>query len=439
MVIRKLVTSWGLKVDDKKLKAWEQGIRVAKWEVGLLVAGVTALKTAMWALAVNTSKNAEAIKLASDRIGIGTDALQGYQYAGRLVNMETEEINGGLQRFIKFAAKAAEGSEEQTEQFKRMGLSVRDANGNLKSTDALLQDTAEWFNNAKNAGAKMAAGMAMFGRGSANFINMFAGGRAGLRARLDEAKALGVIMTPTQIKRADEFRESWEKILEAVIGFKNYLGSEVITELKPVVEKMVEWWKTHQLVVKADLKRYVSDLVNMRGALGWVVRGFEALAIVMASFAIGKAAYGLISLVASLKAGTAAAALLNIEVTAIVLAIAVLVVMIEDFASWIKGEDSLLGDFLSKAKEFADTMGLGAKTSYALAGGYEQDNRSPLQRAFDSDKDRGTRETIQNLHQINIGVYRDRTTATVESGDSEGGKSKASKVQIHDTLNAGLR
>ena len=81
----------------------------------------------------------------SEKTGVSVEALSKLRYAGESVGTTTEQLGGGLRKLAKLMGDAAGGSEEAANIFKTMGVSFKDASGNLRDTDQVLGDLAEKF------------------------------------------------------------------------------------------------------------------------------------------------------------------------------------------------------------------------------------------------------------------------------------------------------
>ena len=96
----------------------------------------------------------------SEKTGVSVEALSKLRLAGESVGTTTEQLGGGMRKLAKLMGEAAGGSDEAAEIFKTMGVSFKDASGNLRSTDKVLEDMAERFSGYADGPAKAALAMA---------------------------------------------------------------------------------------------------------------------------------------------------------------------------------------------------------------------------------------------------------------------------------------
>jgi len=115
---------------------------------------------------------ADAFGKLSRQTGIAADQLQAYVNAGKLAGVEQATIEKGLRRLAQSQREADQGIKTYSESFEALGVSVRDADGNLKSSEVLLADISDEFKGMQNGATKAALAMEIFGRSGAQLIPM---------------------------------------------------------------------------------------------------------------------------------------------------------------------------------------------------------------------------------------------------------------------------
>ena len=74
----------------------------------------------------------------SERSGITVTTIERLTDASRKFGVELDDVDGLLESWVERVQEAAEGSGEGAAVFKELGISVRDAGGNIKNTESLL-------------------------------------------------------------------------------------------------------------------------------------------------------------------------------------------------------------------------------------------------------------------------------------------------------------
>lgn len=193
------------------------------------------------ALAAAASAAGYAIKSAIDRadelskgaqkIGVTTEALSRLAYAADLSDVSLEQLQGGLARMTKFQAEAAQGNEEAAKTFAAFGIAIKDSAGNLRDTEAVLQDFARVFAALPDGPQKTALALRVFGRAGAELIPLLNSGADGLADMAAEADRLGVTLSTETGKQAEEFNDSLTRLKSTMQGVVNQILRPLLPEL----------------------------------------------------------------------------------------------------------------------------------------------------------------------------------------------------------------
>jgi lambda family phage tail tape measure protein len=148
----------------------------------------------------------------SEKTGVSVEALSKLRFAGESVGTTTEQLGTGLKHLAKLMGEAAGGSDEAANVFKTMGVSFKDASGNLRSTDKVLEDMAERFSGWQDGPEKAALAMKALGKSGMDMIPVLNLGKQGLSDSADEAARLGVNLGGNAAKAAADFNDNMKKL-----------------------------------------------------------------------------------------------------------------------------------------------------------------------------------------------------------------------------------
>ena len=116
----------------------------------------------------------------SDQTGIAANTLMAYVNAGKLAGINQEQIDKGLRRLSRSIVEADRGIVSYKRSFDTLGISVRDNNGELKTTEVVFGEIAEKFSQLEDGATKAAVAQELFGRSGVNLINLLNNGKAAL-------------------------------------------------------------------------------------------------------------------------------------------------------------------------------------------------------------------------------------------------------------------
>lgn len=190
-----------------------------------------------------TLRWADDMKALADRLGITTESLQELLFAGRELNIESKEMTKGLGDFAVKLAEAASGKGRGVEAFKQMGLSIRDAKGEVKSFDTLLDEFADKLREFDRP-SQLALAKTFFGdEGALKFLDLVGKGADHIRKLREEGRATGHVLK-------NELFDQGEKLNKDVERLEHKIG----TDLKQAVLDFAPAWKVAlQAVVEVQM------------------------------------------------------------------------------------------------------------------------------------------------------------------------------------------
>lgn len=145
----------------------------------------------------------------AEQLGISTDALQAYTYAASQSGLSAEQMQAAFIRLNDTIGNATRGTKEAVDSFARLGVRILDAGGQVRSTEAVLDDIAEGLSKIEDPARRAAAANDLFGRAGARLLPLLSGGAAGLTRFREEARQAGAIIDPAMIARADALADAW--------------------------------------------------------------------------------------------------------------------------------------------------------------------------------------------------------------------------------------
>jgi len=159
----------------KNLRLAMGGLNKTFGAFGLIISG-----GAFIGLVKGAVDSADSFGKLSDQTGIAANSLQAYANAGKLAGVGQETIDKGLRRLAQSMREADQGVATYSDSYKALGISVRDSDGNLKSSETVLGEIADRFADLPDGATKAAISMEIFGRSGASLINLLNGGSAAL-------------------------------------------------------------------------------------------------------------------------------------------------------------------------------------------------------------------------------------------------------------------
>lgn len=268
------------RVSEQRLKKIKDNAEKVGKAIGVgFAAGVTGLT----AIIKHSLDAADDMSKLARSTGLTSEALSQLQYAADLSGVE--DLGGTLNKFNKNIGEAKRGTLDQAQAFAALGVEVVDANGQIRSTEDILNDTADAFSKYADGASKSNIAQRLFGRSGADLITFLDGGKKGINELREEADRLGLTLNQDTATAAENFNDNLSRVKAVSQGLTN----QVLNGLTPTLKDLSD-----QLVA------YSTNAKDVQSATGFIDRVLKGLIVsgiaVSATFtAIGKTIGGVLA------------------------------------------------------------------------------------------------------------------------------------------------
>jgi hypothetical protein len=229
--------------------------------MALKISAAGALSAAgLWAIFKRTSDAGDAAAKAAQRIGISVRGYQELGYAAGLAGSNAEELGDAMTELNGKIADAAGGNKELREAFRKMGVQIRDANGQIRPTEAIFADIAAAFARVPDGAQKSAAAMALFGEAGVNLIPLLNGGADGLREAAEEARRLGLIVDDETAEAMVLFNKNLATLMGSITGVYNAISAKLLPIINPLVKRVTDWIVANRALIATRVQAFVEAL-----------------------------------------------------------------------------------------------------------------------------------------------------------------------------------
>lgn len=205
---------------------------------------------------------AEASKFAS-MVGLSTGNWQEYAGAATMAGMEADELASLMLTLQERAVNAARGEKGDIEMLQLMGISAKNAKGELKNADTLLLELADRVKKMREAGEMgKAAGIMnqLGGEEGARLLDLLKNGREGLLAMRKEARELGLVLSDEALESALEYGSAINRVKATFRGLGLTLGTAFLPSLTKLLDKFQAWLQVQRDIMAAGFEEWVNGL-----------------------------------------------------------------------------------------------------------------------------------------------------------------------------------
>jgi hypothetical protein len=323
-VLRELVTLLGFDIDEKALKTYE--LRIAEMRKHLrrfaIAAGIAG--AAITGIAVKTARAGDNIVKTSNRLGLSIKALQEWRFVAERSGVAAATFDMAMQRFGRRAAEAARGTGEAVKALVRLRVQTKNANGEVRSMDELLEDALKALAEIESPLERNALAMKLFDSEGVRVVQMLEGGVEGIDKLRGRFRQLGGAMDEQTAKLGVEAMDAWTDFRAAINGIIYAMGKVLLPILTKFLLTVSEWLAKNQKLV---------------ATIGWITIGVIALsAAVFAGLAVWKLWAAAIAIV------NVGLLLMIAKLVAIVALIGAFALLAQDIALFMRGDaDTVTG------------------------------------------------------------------------------------------------
>ena len=224
------VAAQQVKVAGEKLKEVGgkiEGVGHALAPVSKAAAGVGAALMGAGYKAVTT---ADDLNTLAKQTGLTTEDLQKMQYASDLIDVSFESMTGA----VKKLKKSMTGHDKTWE---KLGVSVKDADGNMRNVRDVFYDTVKALSQVENETERDQLAMDLFGKSADELAGIIDDGGAALGEYGDKAAELGLVLDQDTLNALNETNDALDTMKAQLGGSVVRLGATIAQVLAPGIEK----------------------------------------------------------------------------------------------------------------------------------------------------------------------------------------------------------
>lgn len=343
MALRELLARFGVEVDTKQLEAGDSAVNSFAEKLsglgsaltgGLLVGGMVSFAQGLIDAGDNLDK-------ASLRLGISTDELQAFNFAADRSGISAETLAGGMKLLYKNMSEAGEAGSTQAQEFDKLKIKLKDANGKARSMSDVFADLSDKIADSKNPTEQAGLALKFFGKSGVALLPLLKEGADGTKELFNRFHDLGGGYSNEFTKAAAQAKDAQTDLSTALIGGKNAIGVLVLPTIAKYTNKLANLIAKTVKVLRGTTA-FRSILVALGGSAAFTAIGALATAAAkmgMLGGAAGSAGGGVLGLAKNV--GSLGMALVR---TALPLVVAFL--LLDDLMALFRGGDSVIGRFI---------------------------------------------------------------------------------------------
>jgi len=269
-----------------------KGMRGVSQTLKVVGGAMTAASAGVAAAIKGQLDAADQLGESAQKFGVTTEALSKLRHVAEMSGVEFATLGTGLRKLTQNMAAAANGNAKAEAIFKGLGVSVTNADGSLRSVDAVLTDVSEVISKMPDGATKTALSMDLFGKSGADMVPLLNQGRAAIERLSAEAESMGLVISTDTAEAAGTFNDNLDNIRKTLGGLVVQLAASLAPTLVAVSGAVAEAVKAFQNLspetqaLAAKIAVVAMAIGPLLLGLGLVIMPLQAVAATMKAIAL---------------------------------------------------------------------------------------------------------------------------------------------------------
>lgn len=242
-----LAGKFGINIPDGAKKALNGVQGLSAGTVAAMAAAATAVVglvkgvKELHEMTLQAAADVDEIITESAITGLSEDTIQKLKYAENLVDVSYSTITGSLTKLTKNMASAQDGNAALNESFAKLGVSIADSSGHLRSSEEVFYDLVDALGTVENDTERDAIAMELLGKSAQDLNPLIKSGSDVLRELGEEAENTGYVLDESQIKKLGEVDDAYQRMQLQIEANRKQLAADFAPAAQKAMEIFTEW------------------------------------------------------------------------------------------------------------------------------------------------------------------------------------------------------
>lgn len=340
MILEELLIKVGVKSDLKGLDKINKSLKDLPKIAGMVGVAVSGAVAGLTAFVSKTLGALDAVHQLANVTAVSVDDIYLLGKVAEVNGSSIDAAQNSIKGLSRVIGEASNGIGLGARAFEHFGMSAKNADGSIKTTMQVLgeiQDKMQTLSEAEQISLLAKMGI------DESFIQTLRLSKTELADAMNRANALTLgVGNAENARLSAQFQDSLTELFQLTKGIGEYLAIKLAPALSRIIDYVRDWYMSNNDLVKRGLNFIASILGGIVDVAQAFIRVIDELIIGTLGWenTLGLLVTGLLAV----KRAMIAAFVTN-PVTWVIGAITALVLLVDDFITYLKGGESALGDF----------------------------------------------------------------------------------------------
>jgi hypothetical protein len=234
------------------------GMSVLAVGAGVAAAAIAGVSAAAIGLAIHTAESVREMADQARMAGVSISTYSALAFAAKQADVPQEVLTKSLGKLSAEMLKASVAAPGTVNAFSRLGLSVKDNNGQLKDAGQFFGEVIEKLDGLKSRTAAVGFARQIFGKGGGEVLKF---DPEEMNEAQETAKKLGLVIGPEFAEASTHFVQSMNVMKAAGEGVALKLTEQLLPTLQLVADEIIKAFENNQPAINAFVER-IANLVK---------------------------------------------------------------------------------------------------------------------------------------------------------------------------------
>lgn len=191
--------------------------------------------------ATSAAETADNIDKMSQKLGLSRKSFQELDFVLSQSGLDIDSFGSGMKSLLKNMDSVSEGGKAATENFKKLGISVKNADGSLRDQEEVLFETIAAFQQMEDSSEKSRLAQELFGKQGQELIPLLNGEAGSLEEMRQQAQDLGLVLSDDVIDSGVKLTDTMDQVKRSLSAIVTNIGGAVM----PILQQFLDFIIAH--------------------------------------------------------------------------------------------------------------------------------------------------------------------------------------------------
>ncbi len=232
----------------------------AKWGTAI-VGGAAAAAGGLVKFAQSSAATGDNVDKMSQKIGISRKAYQELDFICSQSGTNVDNLQMGMKSLTSAMDGAKSGTAANIEQFKKLGVSVTNADGSFRGQEEVLWDTLSALQGMEDQTEKSRLATELFGRSGTELMPLLNGASGSIEEMKKKAHDLGLVLSDDTVDSSVKLTDTIDQMKRAASSIITKLGASLMPILQKVCSFIIQSMPTIQSVI-SQIEPFITEFFS---------------------------------------------------------------------------------------------------------------------------------------------------------------------------------